>query len=633
MCITAILLIQNLSAIELDSIQTLNGADVPQVDTVVAEPSVEGVSLIPVRHHTYQRLNQDENDLLTNIGGLSVLPHLYYLDGAVVFISSSYFDVYSLLIDDHIKQAEYNVHGYSVAYGDNHAGLIDMTSRRGGLDSSNSYYQGSKISVGTFNKQVSYEGHHSGFRWFGGYRNINTENEFLGIEEFALEGWNDRYSQVTIQGGASYDITPDQDIRFTLFSQSQTEQMYPSLSTESRMYALNYTVRSITEGLDLSVHGSQSSAKNVSGFRGVVKSETNLIVSTVRNELSVRVVPNHTITGVLALSSISNGFKQVFSSGAQYTDSTRTESVVVETEHGDSVEVWLGNASIEDQWSVGNARITPGARMSYHFDMKEFTFDPRFTLDYALTAFQKVTIHVGEYTQFINTSGQPGDFSIGQPWVLLAQQTPYRSISPSRSRLYSIQYAIDDILSVFSATASLSYQSFENLYGFGDDDTTNSAYGKEDAVIEDYITLIEGNSYGASLTLSKSEGALEGFIEAGYYTAIHTDATGKTSRPYSANWSNTISYDSRLSIVWKGRAGLFYSDWQWSSAVRYRYVNRIYPPSTRIFLKLLDLSSEHWRTSLSFVFADGDIVYGGRDGYNELPDRWYPLMWEFEYQF
>ncbi|MEO6095189.1 MAG: Plug domain-containing protein, partial [Fibrobacteria bacterium] len=85
--------------------------------------------------------------------------NLILLDKAVVYSPVHFFGLFSTFLVEAVDEVNFYKGGFPPEYGNRLSSVLDITSRKGGKDTANTWFQGSSLNISTFASHAHVEGH------------------------------------------------------------------------------------------------------------------------------------------------------------------------------------------------------------------------------------------------------------------------------------------------------------------------------------------------------------------------------------------------------------------------------------------------------------------------------------------
>ncbi len=512
------------------------------------------------------------------VRGAGADQNLFLFDNAVVYSPIHFFGLFSTFLVEGIDEVNFYKGGFSPEYGNRLSSVVDIKSRVGGNDSTNSYLEGSSIKISTFASQVHHEGRHNDFRWLlaGRATYFKTMIDFFrwaGVTDLKID-----YGFWDVQGSFNYEFSKKQNLKFSFYKGEDNLIFTPLLASwGNTVYALNYSHSDLITDWDLLLTASYSDFfqtfefEDISRFKNSIASDGLKAYKATAHYDGFK--NNVFMTGIES-QNISTTFKQEFliaendpaDDDTTNTDSTSAQDAVQEAAQGQQDDnlynFWLHSWFVSNAYTWGDLTVTPGVRVNFHSDLEEFYWEPRISFQYLLPGRQTLDLHLGHYKQFVNSLNFSDQESLNE-FYYPTKMTKFQSMKPSESDLFSIGYHNPGIFGLLDLTLESYYKVFHNLYVFDFNGAPEEIKQSTQADIGDYFKMGEGYSYGFEAMVRKNEGLAFGGISYSYGKSIlqdlDEDATAfqKDSAAYPANWDQTHSIKIDFGINWRGEDGIW----------------------------------------------------------------------------
>jgi hypothetical protein len=285
------------------------------------------------------------------------------------------------------------------------------------------------------------------------------------------------------------------------------------------------------------------------GLENIFQFYNRIVTETYKQSVEYSGLDDHRLTAGVEL----NRMETIF----------RNDQIIAKLTLRDYTEFWLNSLYLQDKWSLGNAEVTSGARLTHSTTLDEPGFEPRLSLKYKLPARQSLDLHVGYYLQYIN-SIQFSDQENLNEFYYPAKQVTYRTVNPTSSVLFSAGYGADKVLGQWDFTLEGYYKTLNHLVVFAPNSLPDSIANSADVTLGDLFKEARGYSYGAEISLRRPEGLLFGGISYSNGTSVIREDNDPAA--YFPNWHQPHSLKADLAINWRGKDGI------WSAGRKGRYL-------------------------------------------------------------
>ncbi len=225
-----------------------------------------------------------------------------------------------------------------------------------------------------------------------------------------------------------------------------------------------------------------------------------------------------------------------------------------QTNLSDRTGFFLGSVFAQDKWSPGPWEISPGLRLNFLSTLAKFYGEPRLSVKYSLPDQQSLDFHMGYYMQYINAILFSDQETINE-FYYPAKNTPYNTVNPSSSVLFSAGYSRDKILDQYDFSLQGYYKTLNHLPIYAPNEKDSSVQNAPNAELGDFFDEAQGYSYGAEISLRRPLGVWSGGVSYSRgYSVIREDVF---TEPYYPNWYQPNSFKGDLALNWTGADGIW----------------------------------------------------------------------------
>ena len=466
--------------------------------------------------------------------------NLFLFDNAPVYSPVHFFGLFSTFLVEGIDEVTFYKSGFPVEYGNRLSSVLDVNSRKGGKDSTNSYFRGSGLKISTVASQAHVEGHEGPLRWLWAGRTtyIKTVVDFLreqGLLNLTLD-----YYFYDVQGNMAYTVNKDAEATGSLYQGSDRLNFDPFLITwGNTVLPLNYRwkpSREWTAKLSLSYsHFSQNF-----GLASIFNFYNRIADWRAKPVLIYEGLNDHRLSfGIEAVRT-----NIVF----------RNNQYVAKIEFRDETDFWLNSLFAEDKWSPGPWEITPGLRLNYMSRLEEPQVEPRLSVKRSLPQRQSLDFHAGMYYQYIN-SILFGDQENINEFYYPAKKTRYGQVDPTFSVLFAAGYSRESIFNQYDFSLEGYYKTQENIPVFAPNEKPDSILFNTDRDLGDLFVTAKGYSVGYEVSVRRPAGVLFGGVS--YSAGYSVIKEENFPDAYHPKWHQPHSLKADLALNWRGSDGIW----------------------------------------------------------------------------
>jgi hypothetical protein len=472
--------------------------------------------------------------------------NLILFDNAPVFSPVHFFGLFSTFLVEGIEDVTFYKSGFPSEYGNRLSSVLDIHSREGGKDTTDSWFKGSSLKLSTFASQAHTEGRQGPLRWLFAGRTtyIRQMVDFLraqGLTTLDLD-----YYFYDMQGNVAYEFGEGRQLSASLYQGRDRLNFSP--------IAVNWGNTALPVNLDWKLNDAWNSRSTVSysllsqafGITNIFEQYNRISTLQARQVLEYSGIPDHRVTFGLALENTGVVF--------------RNDQYVVGSSERDDVSYLLTSAFVQDKWTPDAApgwEFTPGVRLNHMSTINRFGAEPRVTVKKQLPQGQAVDFHAGRYLQYINSILFSDQENLNE-FYYPATKAKYRTVNPSSSVMLALGYSKEKLFGQYDLSAEAYYKMLDHLLIFASNsDVPDSVKNDPDARFGDFFKEAEGYSLGYELSLRRPAGTLSGGVS--YSSGYSVIREQNYAEPYYPKWHQPHSFKADLAVNWKGSDGIWTS--------------------------------------------------------------------------
>ena len=473
--------------------------------------------------------------------------NLILFDNAPVFSPTHFFGLFSTFLVEGVDDVTFYKGGFPPEYGNRLSSVLDVKSRRGGKDDSDtaagedSWFKGSSLKISSFATQAHTEGRQGDVRWLFAGRTTYVKQVVDLLREQGLTDLVLDYYFYDLQGNLAWNLGKDREIMLSVYQGRDQLNFDPFLvDWGNTVVPLNLKWR-FSNIWDSRTTLSYSLLSQSFGLAEIFEFYNNIATWRVAQAFEYTGIEDHRLEFGAS----------VERTGAVFRNS---QPVAGFTQRDDS-DYLLTSVFAQDAWSPARDwTVTPGVRLNYMSTLNAFGAEPRLSVKRQLPQNQAIDFHAGRYLQYINSILFSDQENLNE-FYYPAQRGKYRTINPSSSWLLSLGYSRDRILNAYSFSLEGYYKSLHDLViNASSSDIPDSIANDPDAEFGDFFKSGEGYSLGYETTLRKPEGIVTwGLSYASGYSVIREDNFGQA---YYPKWHQPHSLKADVSMNWVGSDGL-----------------------------------------------------------------------------
>jgi len=461
--------------------------------------------------------------------------NLFLFDNGVVYSPVHFFGLFSTFLVDGVESVDFYKGGFPPRYGNRLSSVVDIKSRKGGKEKSDTLSLKGSAQITTFASTLSLEGSKNAVRFNVSGRSTYIKEALAALREANLTDIDIDYRFYDLQGNLSIDLPNNQLLTISGYT-GQDNLIFPPLATNwgNRVLPLNYTWN-ISEDWFFSASLSYSNFNQEFGIENL-QTFTNSITSIEAKPLLVyRGLENH----ILSAGIESQRFEIIFGSNSE----------LIDFEYKSVKKFFLNSLFLEDKLTLGKFDIAAGLRSNYFPPLQSASAEPRLSCTYSFTPERRLDAHVGYYQQFIN-SIVFGDMETLNEFYYPATKEKTQDIPPSSSLLFAVGYSQDNLFSGYDLIVEGYYKTLSNLLVFDPSSKPDSVQNNPNAGIGDFFSTGEGYSMGAEISVRRNSGIFSG----GLSYALGYSIQKETARTFRAKWDIPHAFKVDGGITWRDPA-------------------------------------------------------------------------------
>ncbi len=468
--------------------------------------------------------------------------NLILFDNAPVYSPVHFFGLFSTFLVNGIQDVTFYKSGFPAEYGNRLSSVLDVRSRRGGRDSSNSLFKGSSVQISTVATSAHTEGHQGPVRWLWAGRTtyIKQVVDFLrerGAIDLVLD-----YYFYDLQGNMAYALGPDAEASFSVYQGRDRLNFDPFLvEWGNTVIPINFKWKH-SDGWTYRTTLAYSLMSQTFGLTSIFEFYNRIATWQAKQSAEYSGLEGHRLT----FGEEASGMQTIF----------RNSQYVARLTFRDQTDFLLVSLFMQDKWSPGKWEITPGLRLNYASTLEAPQAEPRLSVKYSLPAKQTLDFHAGYYLQYINSILFGDQESINE-FYYPAKKVKYRTVEPTASVLLAAGYSKEQIFNQFDFSLEGYYKSLYHLLIFAPNEKPDSILFDTQRDLGDLFDEAEGYSLGYEASLRRPVGTLFGGLSYSHgYSVIRENVFRE---PYYPKWHQPHSFKADLAVNWKGADGIWAS--------------------------------------------------------------------------
>jgi hypothetical protein len=439
-----------------------------------------------------------------------------------------------------IDEVNFYKGGFPPEFGNRLSSVLDIKSRKGGKDTADTYLKGSSVKISTFASQLHTEGKKGPVRWLVAGRRTYIDEVLEFLREQDLTELNLNYYFYDLQGNVNYDIAKDKGLMLSWYNGRDLLDFSPfKVEWGNTIIPLNYS-QVLSKDLSTAATASYSHFSQKFGLQDIFQFYNRIVTVSLKQSFEYSGIEGHRLAAGVDF----NWMETIFTNS----------QIIAKIEMRDYTDFWLNSLFLQDKWTLGNAELTSGLRLTHSTTLDEPGIEPRVSLKYKLPHGQSLDLHTGYYKQYVN-SIQFSDQENLNEFYYPAKKVAYRTVNPTSSILFSAGYAAEKILGQFDFSFETYYKTLDHLTVFAPNDMPDSVSLSPDVSLGDMFKEAQGYSYGFEASLRRPEGLLFGGISYSNGTSVIREDNNPA--PFFPSWHQPHSLKADLAVNWTGKDGLW----------------------------------------------------------------------------
>ena len=467
--------------------------------------------------------------------------NLILLDKAVVYSPVHFFGLFSTFLVEGIDEVNFYKGGFPPEYGNRLSSVLDIKSREGGKDTVETWLKGSSLKVSTFASQAHTEGRRGPVRWLLAGRRTYIDQVLTALRDQGLTDLDLNYYFYDLQGNVHYDVAKDQGLMLSWYNGRDLLDFTPfKVEWGNTVIPLNYD-------LALSKRFSAHSALSYShfsqkfGLENIFEFYNRIVTAAYKQSFEYTGIDSHRLSFGAEISWMETIFTN--------------DQIIAKVRLRDYTDFWLNSLFAQDKWTLGDAELTGGLRVTHSTTLDEPGLEPRLSLKYKLPRGQTLDFHTGFYQQYIN-SIQFSDQENLNEFYYPAKQVSTQTVNPTSSLLFSAGYGLDKLLGAWDLGLEGYFKTVNHLPVFSPNDVPDSVLLRTDRDLGDLFREANGYSYGFEASVRKPDGIVFGGFSYSNGTAVIREDAHK-DQPFFPSWHQPHSFKADLALTLRGKDGLF----------------------------------------------------------------------------
>jgi len=463
--------------------------------------------------------------------------NLFLFDNGVVYSPVHFFGLFSTFLVDGIEKVDFYKGGFSPEFGNRLSSVVDITSRKGGRDDTDSLKLAGALQITTFASTASLEGSKNETRLNISGRVTYLKEVLTALKEVGVTDFDVDYRFFDLQGNLFQGIGDDMGVKLSFYT-GRDELVLTPLKTDwgNSVVPLNF-YWNMSDDLRLDISGAWSRFDQKFGIEKIQTFTNDIQSFDIKAAGTYFGIENHRLHLGLDV----QFFKTSFGNIAEFADLSQTAENTFN----------LYSLFAEDKINWKKFEFAPGLRVNYMDAIEEFSLEPRFSARYNVTDMNRFDFHTGYYKQFIN-SVIFGDFEPINEFYYPANIEETQTVPPSSSLLFSVGYSHDQIFGQFDVIGEAYYKTLDGLIVFAPDEKPDSIRNNTEVSLGDLFIPGEGYSLGFELSLRKPEGKITGGVSYGFGYSVLKEGDIVAR----ADWDLPHSLKVDAGITWRDPNGL-----------------------------------------------------------------------------
>lgn len=473
--------------------------------------------------------------------------NLILFDNAPVFSPTHFFGLFSTFLVEGVDDVTFYKGGFAPEYGNRLSSVLDVKSRRGGKDGTDttaaedSWFKGSSLKISSFASQAHTEGRQGPVRWLFAARTTYVKQvvdllRAQGLTDLVLD-----YYFYDLQGNVAVDLGEGRELMLSVYQGRDELNFNPFLvDWGNTVVPLNLNWK-LNDAWNSRTTLSYSLLSQSFGLEEIFEFYNNIATWRGAQALEYSGLDDHRLTVGASVERTGVVFRN-------------TQDVAGFTQR-DEQAYWLASAFAQDAWSPApDWTFTPGVRVNYMNTINEFAAEPRLSAKRLFPHNQAVDAHVGYYVQYINSILFSDQENLNE-FYYPAQRAKYRTVRPSSSWLFSLGYSRERLFDAYDFSLEAYYKTLHHLLiSSSDSEVPDEIANDPDSEFGDFFKEGEGYSYGFETSLRKPRGVVSWGLSYSSGTAVVREQN--YDQAYYPKWHQPHSLKADLAMNWVGEDAL-----------------------------------------------------------------------------
>lgn len=466
--------------------------------------------------------------------------NLILLDKAVVYSPVHFFGLFSTFLVEGIDKVDFYKGGFPPEFGNRLSSVLDIGSRAGGKDTSDSWVKGSSVKISTFASQAHTEGRQGPFRWLLAGRRTYIDQVLDFLRSVDATELDLPYAFYDLQGNAIYEDGSDRKAMAS-FYQGRDELVFFPFEVEwgNTVIPVNLHWR-LSPRLDTRTTASYSLFSQSFGLTGIFSLYNRIATWNLTHIQEYTGLADHR----LSFGGDFNFMETIFANNQE----------VARLQLRDLTKFFINNLFVQDKYSRGDGEWTAGARLSQSSRLNRPYLEPRLSYRHKLPLGQTLDLHLGYYVQYVNSISFQDQENLNE-FYYPAKEVAYRTVNPTTSLLFSTGYGLEKLFGQLDISLESYYKTLNHLLVFAPDELPDSLRTRIDISLGDYFKEANGYSFGSEVSVRRPEGIVFGGFSYSYGTSVTLE--DNHDEAYFPRWHQPHSFKADLALNWRGKDGIW----------------------------------------------------------------------------
>ncbi|MEO7426549.1 MAG: TonB-dependent receptor [Fibrobacteria bacterium] len=466
--------------------------------------------------------------------------NLILLDKAVVYSPVHFFGLFSTFLVEGINDVNFYKGGFPPEFGNRLSSVLDIKSREGGKDTVETLFKGSSVKISTFASQLHTEGHQGPVRWLVAGRRTYIDEVLGALRDQGLTDLDLNYYFYDLQGNVHYDIDKNKGLMLSWYNGRDLLDFTPfTVEWGNTVIPVNYT-QILNRDWSTQATASYSLFSQKFALENIFAFYNRILTATYKQSFEYTGLDAHRLSAGVDL----NWMETIFTN----------DQIIAKITVRDYTEFWLNSVFAQDKWTVGNAEVTSGLRLTHSTKLDEPGIEPRLSLKYKLPHNQSLDFHTGYYKQYVNSIQFSDQESLNE-FYYPAKKTKFRTVEPTSSILFSSGYGVDRVRGQWDMSLEGYYKTLNHLVVYAPNDVPDSIALNPETTMGDVLKEAQGYSYGFEASLRRPEGLVFGGVSYSNGTSVIRE--DGNPQPYFPSWHQPHSAKADLALNILGKDGLW----------------------------------------------------------------------------